>query len=74
MSKISTGNAGEVKSCCDTVKVNSSDELASYLANKLTAGAYVILTVKDGAEGSTIEITLDTSALSGQISSSDQLV
>jgi len=74
MSKISTGNAGEVKSCCDVVKVNSSDELASYLANKLTAGAYVIFTVKDGVEGSTIEITLDTSALSGQISSSDQLV
>lgn len=71
---ISRTNEAQGKSCCDIVKVNSSDELASYLSNKLTAGDYVIFTVKDGVEGKTIEISLNTASLSGVVASPNDKV
>lgn len=67
MAVITRTNEAQGKSCCDIVKVNSTDEMASYLSNKLTAGDYVIFTTKDGVEGKTIEISLNTQSLSDAV-------
>ena len=71
---ITRTNEAQGKSCCDIVKVDSSDKVASYLLNKLTEGDYVIFTVKDGVEGKTIEISLNTAALSGAVASPNDKV
>jgi hypothetical protein len=74
MAVITRTNEAQGKSCCDIVKVDSSDTMASYLANKLTEGDYVIFTTKDGVEGKTIEISLNAAALSGAVASPNDKV
>lgn len=74
MAVITRTNEAQGKSCCDIVKVNSTDEMASYLSNKLTAGNYVIFTTKDGVEGKTIEISLNTQSLSEAVVSANDKV
>lgn len=71
---ITRTNEAQGKSCCDIVKVDSADKMASYLLNKLKAGNYVIFTVKDGVEGKTIEISLNTQSLSQAVVSANDKV
>ncbi len=71
---ITRTNEAQGKSCCDIVKVDSADKMASYLLNKLKAGNYVIFTTKDGVEGKTIEISLNTQSLSEAVVSANDKV
>ena len=61
-------NQNTKKSCCDTVKVNSSDSVASYLENKLAAGSYITLVVGDGSTGKEITIDVDLTELNSALS------